>query len=119
MGKGYKSESDYWVKNTDYLSLCFVWDWSCEIALTFSFISSSSSFLYFPLSVEGLFVLYIADSADILQTAKLLVLQGLCGAQGSYLSACSPTSLLQEPKFIAMQKVDTTRWMSLTTIFQL
>lgn len=77
-------------------------------------------FFFFPLSVQGLFVLFITDSADSVRAAELFLgLGGLCGAQGSYLSGCPPTSLLQEPKFMAMQKVDTTRWMSLTTVFQL
>lgn len=81
---------------------------------------SSPHFLFFQFKASSRPVLYIADSVDSVWVAKLFLgLDGLCGAQGSYLSACPPTGLIQEPKFMAMKIVVTTRWMSLTTVFQL
>lgn len=109
MGKWYEAEMIAGLKTqlnfTDAFEPMLFLRLEARIALTFSFLSSSSSFFYFPLPVQGLFVIYIADSADRVRAAKLFLgLEGLFGAQGSYLSACPPTSLLQEPKFMAMQK---------------
>lgn len=110
--------NDCWVVNTAEFHWCFKMFTVFKLPLLTLF--PLYPFFFFPLPIHGLFVLYIADNADSVWAGQPLPrTRRLCGAQGSYLSAWPPTSLLQEPKFMAMQKVDITRWMSLTTVFQL